>query len=170
MTAVVQSRFSDDVTAELPGYITAADPDTVVLHRDAAPLAGLTNDGRAQLVILMQPLPGSPAAAAARMAKGPDTDAAVQVAAQLALADGIDLILTPAGKASSSRVSDLIRRGVQATAGDEPTGSLVVAPTDSTANGIVHIAVVSGSNEASDDMDQWVEALDGHKQRESRQQ
>jgi hypothetical protein len=34
----------------------------------------------------------------------------------------------------------------------------------------IHIAVVAGTNEASDDMDQWVEALDGHKQRESRQQ
>jgi hypothetical protein len=33
----------------------------------------------------------------------------------------------------------------------------------------IHIAVVAGSNEASDDMDQWVEALDGRGQRESRE-
>lgn len=34
----------------------------------------------------------------------------------------------------------------------------------------IHLAVVAGSNEASDDMDQWVEALDAPKEREGRQQ
>jgi Kef-type K+ transport system membrane component KefB len=211
VSVVVQSRFSDDVAAEMPGYIAAADPDTVVLHRGAAPLHELSVGGKAQLVVLIKPLPEAPTAAVARLAKGADSEAALQVAAQLALADGLDLVLAPPGRTATARVGDLGKRGIVARAGTEPVGSMLVAPADlalgapvaavagavatiaavngsdgaaetgsasdaagngSTAlsDGDIHIAVVAGSNEASDDMDQWVEALDGHKQREGRQQ
>jgi Kef-type K+ transport system membrane component KefB len=210
---VVQSRFSDDVAAELPDYVAAADPDTVVLHRGTAPLAELNAGGKAQLVVLIKPLPETPTAAVARLAKGGDTEAALQVAAQLAIADGLDLVLTPPGRTATARVGDLGKRGIVARAGTEPAGSVLVAPADlvlgapvavaagavatiaavngsdgaaeagpiagadengdtalSDGDADIHIAVVAGSNEASDDMDQWVEALDGHKQRESRRQ
>jgi Kef-type K+ transport system membrane component KefB len=210
VSAMVQSRFSDDVAAELPGYIAAADPDTVVLHQGAAPLSDLSPGRKAQLVVLIKPLPEAPTAAVARLAKGADSEAALQVAAQLAVADGLDLVLTPPGRTATTRVSDLDKRGIVARAGTEPDGSVLVAPADlalgapvaaaagavatiTTVNGSdeaaetssasdavrnggtvlsdgdIHIAVVAGSNEASDDMDQWVEALDGHK-REGRQQ
>jgi hypothetical protein len=33
----------------------------------------------------------------------------------------------------------------------------------------VHLAVVAGTKEASDDMDQWVQALDGRRDTDSRQ-
>jgi hypothetical protein len=56
--------------------------------------------------------------------------------------------------------------GAEATLVADPQENADAALSDSD----IHIAVVAGSNEASDDMDQWVEALDGHKQRESRQQ
>jgi hypothetical protein len=210
VNVVVQSRFSDDVAAELPGYIAAADPDTVVLHQGAAPLSDLSDGGKAQLVVLIKPLPEAPAAAVARLARGADSEAALQVAAQLAVADGLDLVLTPPGRAATARAADLGKRGMVASAGTEPAGSVLVAPADlvlgapvaaaagavatiaavngsdgaaeatlvadaeengaALSDGDVHIAVVAGSNEASDDMDQWVEALDAHKQRESRQQ
>ena len=211
VSVIVQSRFSDNVAAELPGYIAAADPDTVVLHQGAASLSDLSPGGKAQLVVLIKPLPASPTAAVARLAKGADTEAALQVAAQLAVADGIDLVLSPPGRTATSRVNDLGKRGIVARAAAEPAGSVLVAPADlvlgvpvaavagavatiSAVNGSdgaaeagaiadadedagtalldgdIHIAVVAGSNEASDDMDQWVEALDAHKQRESRQQ
>src|SRR5215472_1130343 len=211
VSVIVQSRFSDDVAAELPGYIAAADPDTVVLHQGAASLSDLSQDGKAQLVVLIKPLPASPTAAVARLAKGADTEAALQVAAQLAVADGLDLVLSPPGRTATARVSDLGKRGIVARAAAEPAGSVLVAPADlvlgapvaaaagavatitavngsdgaaeasaipdtdeiggaALPDGDIHIAVVAGSNEASDDMDQWVEALDGHKQRESRQQ
>jgi Kef-type K+ transport system membrane component KefB len=216
--AVVQSRFSDDVAAELPDYIAASDPDTVVLHRGAASLSDLSSGGKAQLVVLIKPLPEAPIAAVARLAKGGDTEAALQVAAQLAVAGGLDLVLTPPGRTATARVSDLGKRGIVARAGTEPAGSILVAPADvvlgapvamatsivatstvatvpavngsdgaaeatlvadaeesggtalSDGDAGIHIAVVAGSNEASDDMDQWVDALDGNKQRESRQQ
>jgi len=211
VSVIVQSRFSDNVAAELPGYIAAADPDTVVLHQGAASLSDLSPGGKAQLVVLIKPLPASPTAAVARLGKGADTEAALQVAAQLAVADGIDLVLSPPGRTATSRVNDLGKRGIVARAAAEPAGSVLVAPADlvlgvpvaavagavatiSAVNGSdgaaeagaiadadedagtalldgdIHIAVVAGSNEASDDMDQWVEALDAHKQRESRQQ
>ncbi len=173
VTTIVQSRFSDNVAAELPGYIAAADPDTIVMHRDAALLGDhaseLTSASRAQVVVLLRPLPESPTTAAAQLTRGADSDAAVQVAAHLAAAYGRDLVITPPGKPSTSRVSDLTRRGVQATAGDQPAGSVLVAPGDlaltaagdgDTVISDAHIAVIAGSNEASDDMDQWVEALD----------
>ena len=213
VSVAVQSRLSNDVAAELPGYIAAADPDTVVLHRGVAPLSDLSVDGKAQLVVLIKPMLEAPTAAVARLAKGADTEAALQVAAQLAVADGLDLVLSPPGRTATARANDLGKRGIVARAGTEPADSIVVAPADlvlgapavatagavgtiSAVNGSdgaaeatlvvdadenggaelsvgdadVHIAVVAGSNEASDDMDQWVEALDGHKQRESRQQ
>lgn len=211
VSVIVQSRFSDDAAAELPGYIATADPDTVVLHRGTAPLTDLGVGGKAQLVVLLRPLPQAPSAAVARLARGADTEAALQVAAQLAVADGLDLVLSPPGRTATARASDLAKRGIVARAGTEPDGSVLVAPADlalgapvaaaggavatlTAVNGSdgasdagavpdvdenggaalsgadVHIAVVAGSNEASDDMDQWVEALDGHKQRESRQQ
>ncbi|HWF79168.1 MAG TPA: cation:proton antiporter [Streptosporangiaceae bacterium] len=211
ISVVVQSRFSDDVAAELPGYIAAADPDTVVLHRGIVPLSDLSVGGKAQIVVLIKPLPDAPTAAVAKLARGADTEAALQVAAQLAVADGLDLVLSPPGRTATARVGDLGKRGIVARAGTGPAGSVLVAPADvalgapvaagavatlATVNGSdgaadagtisdpdenggtglgdsdadIHIAVVAGSNEASDDMDQWVEALDGHKQREGRQQ
>ena len=211
ISVVVQSRFSDDVAAELPGYIAAADPDTVVLHRGIVPLSDLSVGGKAQIVVLIKPLPDAPTAAVAKLARGADTEAALQVAAQLAVADGLDLVLSPPGRTATARVGDLSKRGIVARAGTGPAGSVLVAPADvalgapvaagavatlATVNGSdgaadagtisdpdenggtglgdsdadIHIAVVAGSNEASDDMDQWVEALDGHKQREGRQQ
>jgi Kef-type K+ transport system membrane component KefB len=210
--AVVQSRFGENVRAELPGFIAAADPDTVVLHRGAALAAELSPRGKAQVVTLIRPLPPEPTTAVARVARGADTEAAIQVAAQLAVAGGLGLVLSPPGRTAASRVADLTKRGVQATAGVQPPDSIVVAPADvvlatpvgavakavvsasvgadgesaapridgemaGEVNGVaafgdsdVHIAVIAGSNEASDDMDQWVEALDADKQRESRQQ
>ncbi len=38
--AMVQSRFSDDVRAELPGYVAAAEPGTVVLRPGQRPVGG----------------------------------------------------------------------------------------------------------------------------------
>jgi Kef-type K+ transport system membrane component KefB len=199
----VQSRFSDNVAAELPGYLAAADPDTIVLHRGAAPLADLSPGSKAQLVVLSKPLPRDPAAAVAYCTRGADSDAAIQVAAKLSVTSGIPLVLTPPGRSATSRASDLTKRGVAASAGTPPEGSVVIGPADlllahsaasaaagaaaadgpgdtggAAANGHlagsgdvdVHIAVIAGTNEASDDMDQWVEALDRHKQLEGRQQ
>jgi hypothetical protein len=153
-----------------------------------------------QIVVLVKPLPEAPTAAVAHWVRGADSDAALQVAGELASAAHLDLVLTPAGRQTTTRASDLTKRGLAATVGTSPAGSIVVGPADALlavpvgavaqaaaadgsdpvadpdaavpieSDGIrdIHIAVVAGSNEASDDMDQWVEALDGRGQRESR--
>jgi len=165
--SVVQSRFSDNVSAELPGFVAAAEPATVVLSQPEA--AGLA-DGRTQLVNVARPLPPSPAAIAVRWARGEDGDAAVQVAAQLSVASGAELVLTPGSRGASSLAADLTKRGVPARAGDEPADAVIVAPTTGhDRDGTVHLSVTAGSIEASDDLDQWVAALDGPRQQESRQ-
>ncbi len=196
---LVQARFSDDVAAELPGYISAADPDTIVLCRGAASPGELSPNAKAQVVMLSKPLPERPSAAVAYCTRGPDSDAALQVAAKLAVTDRIGLMLTPSGRPANGRVADLAKRGLTATTGTPPAGSVVVGPADllalpAGANAMVpepraaapaaagtrsvrhdsgdvdlHVAVIAGSNEASDDMDQWVEALDGPKQLEGKQ-
>ena len=96
VAATVQSRFSDDVRAELPAFVAAAEPDTIVLGHPAGDQRTLSADGATQLVYVLRPMPASPAAAVARWARTADGEAAVQVAAQLSVASGVDLILTPA--------------------------------------------------------------------------
>jgi hypothetical protein len=163
-----------------------------VMYRDAAPIGELSNEGRVQIVVLVKPLPEAPTAAVAQWIRGADSDAALQVAGELAVAGNLDLVLTPAGRQTTTRASDLTKRGLAATVGTTPDGSVVVGPADALlavpagvvaqaaaadgsdpiadpddagpigSDGVrdIHIAVVAGSNEASDDMDQWVEALD----------
>jgi Kef-type K+ transport system membrane component KefB len=170
--AKVQSRFSDDVRAELPGFVAAANPGTVVLRPGDSQSEALGADGATQLVYLLRPLPAEPGAAVARLARGADSDAAVQVAAQLSVGSGLDLVLTPSGRTANSVAASLRKRGLRVRTGSEPTSGIVVAPVTGTgtdgpesaaAEGRVsdaHLAVVAGTSEASDDMDYWVQALD----------
>jgi hypothetical protein len=51
--------------------------------------------------------------------------------------------------------------GAASAAADEPAGPGVLADA--------HLIVLVGSNEASDDLDQWVQALDRQRQEGSRQ-
>jgi Kef-type K+ transport system membrane component KefB len=167
VAATVQSRFSDDVRAELPGFVAAAEPDTIVLRPGSATGEALSRNGAAQLVYMMRPLPPVATAAVARWARGGDGDAAVQVAAQLSVSGGLDLVLTPAGRSQASLAAELNRRGLAATAGSPADGAIVVAPAGQDGeqparvrgDDDVHLAVVAGTLEASDDMDQWVQAL-----------
>src|ERR1022692_1993268 len=182
---VVQSRLSEDVPGELPGFLAAAGPDTIVLRQGAAAGAALSAEGTTQLVTVVRLPPPAPSAVVARWSRGPDGAAAVQVAAQLAVARGLDLVLIPAGRPASSLAADLTKRGIPATAGSPPGGALVVAADDAMTTGLTsdegsppasadrdgdaHLAVLAGSKELSDDLDQWVHALDGTRQHGTRQ-
>lgn len=181
-SAMVHSRFSDNVGAELPGYVAAAGPGTVVLRQGSAQPGALGADGATQLVYVLRPLPAKPAAAVAKVARGADGEAAVQVAAQLSVAGGLDLVLAPSGRAASSVAASLRKRGLQARAGSGPAGGILVAAAgdrhepgaEDNRDSDVHLAVVAGTSEASDDMDHWVQALElpaapDSSQQESRQ-
>ena len=128
--AVVQSRFSDDVGAELPGFVAAAEPGTVVLRPGTGESEDLGAGGTTQLVYMLRPLPSHPAAAVARLTRGADGDAAVQVAAQLSVGSGLDLVLGPAGRHAASVAADLRKRGLRVESEAEPDGGIVVAAAD----------------------------------------
>jgi hypothetical protein len=181
MHAMVQSRFSEDVAAELPGYLAAAEPGTVVLRPGSGSAEALSANGATQLVYVLRPLPAAPTAAVARWARGADGEAAVQVAAQLSVASGLDLVITPSGRPATTVAAYLRKRRLTARSGTEPAGGIVVAPVSGLEQadgqeppvaggraGDVHLAIVAGTNEASDDMDQWVQALDLPYQRNDR--
>jgi Kef-type K+ transport system membrane component KefB len=158
---VVQSRFSDNVTGELPGYVAGAEPDTVVLGPGVDVSDTLTSDGATQVVTVLHSLPdGEPGGVAVRWARGENGAAAVQVGAQLSVADRLKLVITPAGGRRAGLAAELTRSGVAAADGQPPAGAIIVAAAGDT-GGDVHLSVVAGTREGSDDLDQWVQALDG---------
>ncbi len=74
-------------------------------------------------------------------------------------------MVTPGGGRRASVAADLAKRGLAASDGPTPAGALLVAAAEDTVatkdGGGPHLAVLAGSKEGSDDMDQWVEALQG---------
>lgn len=162
---VVHSRFSEDVARELPGFVAAAEPDTVVLAGRAGPGDGeaagapFTACCPAQLVTVLSTPPAAPTAVAVHWARGADGAAAIQVAAQLAVASQLGLVLTPGGGRPASVAAGLARRGLAACAGPAPGGALLVAAGDEGDGS--HLAVLAGTSPASDDPDQWIPTLEG---------
>jgi hypothetical protein len=151
--AVVFSRFSDDVAGELPAYVAAAEPDTVVLDQggpgDEA-LAVIRADAETRLVISRVPEPEHPSAVAVYAGHSADAAAALDVAAQIAAARALDLVLTGGeGRRARSAAADLARQGISASTGAAPDGSLLVAGEDgaSAVRAEVHLSVRAGSRE-----------------------
>lgn len=160
VATAVQSRFSNDVPGELAGYVTAAEPDTIVLGPHGSSSEAFGAGRTTQLTTVLCALPDQPDTVAVRWARGDDGAAAVQVGAQLATANHLDLLITPGGGGSASAAAELRRRGIAATDGQAPAGSLLVAAAgDSDAD--AHLAVRAGSREGSDDPDLWVQDLEG---------
>ena len=157
--AVVQSRCSQDVASELPGYVAAAEPDTIVLGPGGTSRETLAADGTVQLVTVLRSLPEAPGAAAVLWTRGEGGAAAVQVAAQLAVANQLKLVISPGGGRRTRLAAELTRDGIAASDGPPPAGAIIVAAAaDST--GDAHLAVLAGTREASDDLDQWGQDLD----------
>jgi hypothetical protein len=156
--AVVRSRFSQNVSAELPGYVAAAQPDTIVLGPGGTHGA-LTAGGTVQLVTVLRSLPEAPAAVAVLWSRGEGGAAAVQVAAQLAVANRLKLAISPGGGRRAHLAARLAREGMAASDGTPPAGAIVVTAS-AHSSGDPHLAVLPGTREGSDDLDQWVQELD----------
>ena len=157
--AVVQSRFSQDIAAELPGYVAAAEPDTIVLGPGGTSRETLAADGTVQLVTVLRSLPEAPGAVAVLWTRGEGGAAAVQVAAQLSVADRLKLVISPGGGRRAGLAAELTRDGIAASDGPPPAGAIIVAAA-ADSSGDAHLAVLAGTREASDDLDQWVQDLD----------
>jgi K+:H+ antiporter len=157
--AVMSARFSQDL-AELPGYVAAAKADTIVLGPGRTFRETLAADGAVQLVTVVRSLPEAPGAVAARWTRGEGGAAVVLVAAQLAVAGGLKLVISPAGGRRASLAAGLTRDGIAASDGPPPSGAIVVAAA-ADSSGDAHLTVRAGTREASADLDQWVQDLGG---------
>jgi Kef-type K+ transport system membrane component KefB len=157
--AVVQSRFSQDIAAELPGYVAAAEPDTIVLGTGGTARETLAADGTVQLVKVLRSLPEAPGAVAVLWTRGEGGAAAVQVAAQLSVAGRLKLVISPGGGRRAGLAAELTRDGVAASDGPPPAGAIIVAAA-ADSSGDAHLAVLAGTREASDDLALWVQDLD----------
>ena len=83
----------------------------------------------------------------------------MQVATQLAVADRLKLVISPAGGRRAGLAAGLTRDGIAASDGPLPSGAIVVAAA-AERRGDAHLTVRAGTREASDDLDQWVQDLD----------
>ena len=157
--ALVLSRFSDDVPGELAAYVAAAGPDTIVLDsghdpREDQAYESIRADRRTRLVSSRAPGPGEPSAVAVYAGHGPDATAALDVAAHLATARHLDLVLVGGeGRRTRSDVAELTSKGIHASSGPPPEGSLLVASEEGAAAVVtgVHLTVRAGSSEDIDD-------------------
>ena len=156
---VVTSQFSQAIATELPGYLAAAGSDTIVLGPGGTSRETLTAEGAVQLVTVLRSLPEAPAAVAVLWTPGESGAAAVQVAAQLAVADRLKLVISPAGGRPADLAVELTRDGIAASDGPPPAGAIVVAAA-AESSGDAHLTVLAGSREDCGDLDQWVKDLD----------
>ena len=156
---VVQSRLTQEIAAELPGYLAAAAPDTIVLGPGGTSREKLAAQGAVQLVTVLRSLPEAPAAVAVLWTPGESGAAAVQVAAQLAVADRLKLVISPAGGRPADLAAELTRDGIAASDGPPPARAIVVAAA-ADSSGDAHLTVLAGSREDCGDLDQWVKNLD----------
>jgi len=156
---VVPSRLTQEIAAELPGYLAAAAPDTIVLGPGGTSRETLAAQGAVQLVTVLRSLPEAPAAVAVLWTPGESGAAAVQVAAQLAVADRLKLVISPAGGRPADLAAELTRDGIAASDGPPPARAIVVAAA-ADSSGDAHLTVLAGSREDCGDLDQWVKNLD----------
>jgi Kef-type K+ transport system membrane component KefB len=147
--AVVLSRMSDDVPSELPSYLAAAEPDTLVLRAGDGIREAVGANDAIRMVTAAGPVPEAPSAVAVYCGHGGDATAALDVAAQLAAARQLDLILAgDEGRRARSAAAELARQGIHASSGPPPDGALVIASQDGGATGAtVHLTVRAGSGE-----------------------
>ena len=134
-------------------------PDTIVLGPGGPPRETLAAGGAVQLVTVLRSLPAAPGAVAVVWARGEHGAAAVQVAAQLAVADRLKLVISPGGGRRAGLAAELTKDGIAASDGPPPAGAILVAAAADSSDD-THLTVFAGTREGSDDLDQWVQDLD----------
>lgn len=152
--ALVLSRFSDDVPGELPAYVAAAEPDTIVLGSGEAAYEAIRADTVTRLVTACAPGPDEPSAVAVLPGHGTGAASALDVASRLASARHLPLVLAGGeSRRVRSAAAELSRKGIPASSGQPPEGSLLVASDDGAAAGgtRAHLMVRAGSREDIDD-------------------
>ena len=159
----VVSRFSADVAGELPGLVSGARPDLLVLPAGIPGYAGVRDGATCRTVTVATAVPPSvferagpgsgPVAVAVHHGSG--GDAAAHVALGLATLWGRPLVVT-GGNRASALAQRLAKLGVEATSGPVPEGALVVAADTANAPEDAHLLV--RAEQDSDPVD-WAEAV-----------
>jgi hypothetical protein len=115
-------------------YVAAAEPDTIVLGPGRTSCEMFAAGGAVQLVTVLRSPPEAPSAVAVLWTRGEGGAAAVQVATQLAVADRLKLVISPAGGRRVGLAAGLTRDGIAASDGPLPSGasSWLLPPTAAT--------------------------------------
>ncbi|MEU8037628.1 cation:proton antiporter [Streptosporangium sp. NPDC049078] len=159
----VVSRFSADVAGELPGLVSGAHPDLLVLPADIPGYADVRDGATCRVVTVAMPVPpfmfeqavpgSEPVAVAVHHGSG--GDAAAHVALGLATLRGRPLVVT-GGNRASALAQRLAKLGVEATSGPVPEGALVLAADTANVPQDVHLLVRA---EQDPDPVDWAEAV-----------
>jgi Kef-type K+ transport system membrane component KefB len=167
-STLVFSRFSDDVAGELPGYVAAAEPDTVVFRSGGTADEALRAEDTTRLVTERNPWPQHLSAVVVFAGHGPHAAAALEVATLLAAARKLELVLAGAdGRRARAVVTELTRKGLSASNGPPPDGSLLIAGEDDAAAlaaGVQLTVRAASSGELVEDVGIPVSALEPERQ------
>ena len=162
--APVLARLSADVPRDLTGQLAAAGTATLVVGIDHFGYDGLRAEVPVRLVSVLRSPPVPWTEVVVRAGSGPDWEAAAQVAAQLAAAQGVELVFESVGRPArrlASLVEELRRHGIVARAAQSETGpgGLVVRADNDPDDGVAHLAVRSERDPSPLTPDEWVPAL-----------
>jgi Sodium/hydrogen exchanger family len=167
-SALVFSRFSDDVAGELPGYVAAAEPDTVVFRAGGTADEALRAEDTTRLVTARAPWPQQPTAVVVFSGSGPNATGALEVATLLAAARKLELVVAGAeGRRARATVTELTRKGISASSGPPPDGSLIIAGDDDAAAlaaGVQLTVRAASSGELVEEVGTPVSALEPERQ------
>ncbi|MFN2519358.1 MAG: cation:proton antiporter [Jatrophihabitantaceae bacterium] len=155
----VYSQFSEDVPGDLTRHVLNAEPDLVLLttSTELAP-----HDLLPRTVVRRTDGPAVATAVAVYQQHGADGAAALQVAAQLAVSKGLQLVLAGGhGRRDRSALAELSKHGIDVNAGEVPDGALVVG---NAADADAHLIVHARPDEAADNIDEWASLVSAERQ------
>jgi Kef-type K+ transport system membrane component KefB len=135
LTVPVRARMSDNPIRELLEQVADTVPDVLVIGADHPAYAQVREAFLGVLVIVATTPPVTWESVLVRLGGGGRTEAALQVAAQLAAARGVELVVDAGQRASRSVqdvVSELNRHGLPARLGSSATGLVVGVDADRT--------------------------------------
>ncbi|WP_375484624.1 cation:proton antiporter [uncultured Jatrophihabitans sp.] len=148
VTVTAQAQFSDDIAADLTRYVVTAEPDLVVLTGSVE----LAPHELMPRILVHGVEPVAPTAVAVPATHDAGGDAALQIAAQLAVSRQLSLVLVGTGRRERGIAADLARRGIDASVGEVPEGALVVGPV---AVPTTHFVARARPDDEINDINDW---------------
>lgn len=152
VTITAKVQFSEDIPTDLTRYVVTAEPDLVVLTGSVE----LAPHELMPRILVHGAEPAAVTAVAVPATHDSGGDAALQIAAQLAVGRGLPLVLLGGGRRERGIAAELVKRGLHASTGDVPEGALVVG---SVAGPTTHFVARARPDDEINDIDDWAGAL-----------